>query len=115
MAEGSRITINAVHLILKNYLAVDARVERIEAGFDSLESYRNHKVGFTISVCSDNSAFLQRIGESHKCTLYPPPSAREIWAVKHSIMLQRTVVLLENQSLCVYKSHRETALLEKIM
>jgi|TARA_B110000285_G_C15063416_1_gene583673 WD40 repeat protein len=25
------------------------------------------------------------------------------------------IVLLENQSLCVYKSHRETALLEKIL
>lgn len=42
MAEGNRITTNAVHLILKNYLAVDARVEKIQAGFDSLEAYKNH-------------------------------------------------------------------------
>lgn len=29
MAEGSRVTTNAVHLILKNYLAVDAEIEEV--------------------------------------------------------------------------------------
>lgn len=75
MAEGSRVTTNAVHLILKNYLAVDAEIEEVQAGFESLEAYRNHKVGFTVSICNDNSAFIQKVGEQHKCTLYPPPSA----------------------------------------
>ena len=68
-----------------------------------------------MSVCNDNSAFIQRVGEQHKCTLYPPPSAQKIATVKHSIALNRVVVLLTNCSLCVYKIHRETALLEKIL
>jgi WD40 repeat protein len=75
MAEGSSVTTNAVHLILKNYLAVDAEIEEVQGGFDSVEDYRKHLVGFTISKCSDNSAFIQRVGEQHKCTLYPPPSS----------------------------------------
>ena len=63
VAEGSRVTTNAVHLILRNYLAVDAEIEEVQAGFESLEAYRDHRVGFTVSVCSDNSAFIQRVGE----------------------------------------------------
>lgn len=35
--------------------------------------------------------------------------------VKHSINLNRVIVMLANFSLCVYKVHRETALLEKIL
>ena len=115
MAEGSRVTTNAVHLILKNYLAVDAEIEEVQPGFETLEAYRNNQVGFTVSVCNDNSAFIQRVGEQHKCTLYPPPSAQKIATVKHSIALNRVIVLLTNGSLCVYKIHRETALLEKIL
>ena len=115
MAEGCTVTTNAVHLILKNYLAVDAEIKEVQTGFDSIEDYREHQVGFTISKCSDNSAFIQRIGEQHKCTLYPPPSSQNIETVMHSITLNRVIVLLANCSLCVYKSHRETALLEKIL
>ena len=40
LAEGSRITTNAVHTILRNYLAVDAEVEEVQGGFDSLEDFR---------------------------------------------------------------------------
>ena len=35
--------------------------------------------------------------------------------MKHSITLNRLIVHLTNCSLCVYKAHRETALLEKIL
>lgn len=58
LAEGSRVTTNAVHLILRNYLATEAEVENVKTGFQSHEDYDNHKVHFTISVCSDNSAFI---------------------------------------------------------
>lgn len=55
------------------------------------------------------------LNDDQKCTLYPPPSAQKIAAVKHSITLNRIIVLLTNCSLCVYKAHKETALLEKIL
>ena len=42
MAEGSTITTNAVHLILKNYLAVDADIEEVQGGFDTIEDYQEH-------------------------------------------------------------------------
>lgn len=121
LAEGSRVTTNAVHLILRNHLAAEAEVEDVMAGFGSHTDYANHKVQFTISICSDNSAFIQPVrtfpmlGDDQKCTLYPPPSAQKIAAVKHSVTLNRIIVLLTNCSLCVYKAHKETALLEKIL
>ena len=101
--------------MLKNYLAADAEIQQVTTGFDSLKDYNRHKVGFTVSICTDNSAFIQKLGEQHKCTLYPPPSAQKIAMVKHSISLNRIIVLLTNFSLCVYKINRETALLEKIL
>lgn len=42
MAEGSTVTTNAVHLILKNYLAVDAEIEEVQGGFNSIEDYKKH-------------------------------------------------------------------------
>lgn len=121
MAEGSRVTTNTVHLILRNYLAAEAEVEEVMSGFLDRADFANHNVQFTVSICSDNSAFIQQVrsfpmvSDDQKCTLYPPPSAQKIAAVKHSIALNRIIVLLTNCSLCVYKAHRETALLEKIL
>ena len=42
LAEGSRVSLSAVHLILKNYLAVDAEVLEVQAGFESLTDYKRH-------------------------------------------------------------------------
>lgn len=72
---------------------------------------------FTISLCSDNSAFILDTCENQrevKTTLYPPPSAQLITKLVFSMRLNRFIVLLTNSSLCVYKRVKETALLEKI-
>lgn len=56
--EGSLVTTNKVHLVLKNYLVAEAEVENVKAGFQNIDDYLNHRVQFTISICSDNSAFI---------------------------------------------------------
>ena len=58
MAEGKNIKTNAVHLILKNYLAVDAEIQQVQTGFNTVAEYDAHDVGFTVSICTDNSAFI---------------------------------------------------------
>jgi hypothetical protein len=58
IAEGNKITTNAVHLIVKNYLAVDAEIEQLKTIFDTIEAWRNHEVSSTFSLCSDNSGFI---------------------------------------------------------
>jgi len=115
ISEGFRVTTNAVHFIIKNYLAVDAEIGQLTPIFNDMKALEEHQVSSTFSLCTDNSGFIQTIGESHKCTLYPPPSSQNIKVVKHSINLNRIIVMLANCSLCIYKSHRETALLEKIL
>lgn len=115
LCENKKIITNDIHAILQNYLIADSKIDHIECGFFTEEDKRNHDVGFTISLCVDNSAFIQRMGEKHKCTIYPPPSAQKIAKVQHSMTLDRIIILLTNCSLCVYKNNRETALLEKIM
>lgn len=58
IAEGEKVTTNAVHLIVKNYLAVDAEIEQLKTIFETLDAWRNHKVSSTFSLCSDNSGFI---------------------------------------------------------
>ena len=58
MVEGYNVKVNAVHLILKNYLTVDTDVETMKPCFDTMEAQQNHAVSFTVSLCSDNSAFI---------------------------------------------------------
>jgi len=96
-------------------LAVDSDILQLVPGFDSISNLDEHKINFTISVGSDNSAFIQRPNQNFKCTLYPPPSAQKIEVIKHSILLDRVIVLLSNCSICMYKCENETALLEQII
>lgn len=56
--EGNRVTTNTLHLVLRNYLAAEAEVENVKSGFANHEDYMDHRVQFTISICSDNSAFI---------------------------------------------------------
>ena len=73
---------------------------------------------FTISLCSDNSAFILSTNQTSrdlKTTLYPPPSAQLISRIVYSMRLDRFIVLLTNSSICIYKKVKETALLEKIL
>lgn len=114
-SKGSEVTVNSIHLILKNYLAVDSSIFELQPGFNTIENFKAHSIDFTISVASDNSAFIQKPDSEFKCTLYPPPSAQKIEVIKHSITLDRVIVMLSNCSICVYKCQKETALLEKIM
>ena len=60
LAQGAKITTNAIHLVIKNYLAADADITSIVPCFDKVQDWVNHKVCFTISLCLDNSAFIQR-------------------------------------------------------
>jgi hypothetical protein len=63
IAEGHKITTSAVHIILKNYLAVDSNIEHLGTIFDTVEAWRDYRVSSTISLCSDNSGFIQNVGE----------------------------------------------------
>lgn len=115
LCENFRVITNDIHLILQNYLTADSPIELIQQGYKTDVDLEEQNVGFTISLCNDNSAFIQNIEMKHKCTLYPPPSAQKIITLTHSINLNRVIVLLTNCSICVYKVNRETALLEKIL
>ena len=42
--EGSSVTTSTVHLVLRNYLAVEAEVEYVKAGFANDADYVNHRV-----------------------------------------------------------------------
>jgi hypothetical protein len=46
--------------------------------------------------------------------LYPPPSAKIIKKIVYSARLDRFIILLSSSTLCIYKRHKETALLEKM-
>lgn len=69
-----------------------------------------------MTLCEDNSAFIKSIEDEgeQKTTLYPPPSAELIMKIVYSWKLDRFIVLLQSSTLCVYKRHKETALLEKL-
>lgn len=106
-----------LNMILKNYSSVESDILKIIPGFHSKEDQDAGNVGFTISVCSDNSAFIRNIEGSAtapKTTLYPPPSAQLIVKVLHSLRINRFIVLLRNSTLCVYNRVKETCLLEKM-
>ena len=77
------------------------------------------KVGFSISLCQDNSAVIKDIdGELamyEKTTLYPPPSAQTIKKIVYSTNMKRLILLLSSSTICIYRRVKETALLEKIL
>jgi WD40 repeat protein len=74
-SQGDMVVVNKMHLILKNYLATDSDILSLQPGFDNEENFNNFKIDFTVSLGSDNSAFIQRPLNNFKCTLFPPPSA----------------------------------------
>ena len=84
-----------------------------------MEDKEANHVGFTISVCQDNSAVIKDIGDSlasyDKTTLYPPPSAQTIKKIVYSTNLDRLILLLSSSTICIYKRVKETALLEQIL
>jgi len=108
-----------VHMILENYLNAESQVLAIEPGYNQLTDKEAGAVGFTISVCQDNSAIIKDIACSaaayDKTTLYPPPSAQTIKKIVYSTVLDRLVLLLSSSTVCIYKRVKETALLEKIL
>ena len=110
-SSGSVVSTNSIHLVIKNYLAADADITSIMPCFDTVKDWMDHKVRFTISLCQDNSAFIQRPGAPGKCTLYPPP-ASQIAAVVHSIVLDRMIVMLGNCDFLVCKTGKETAVID---
>ena len=68
-------------MILQNYMNTESRVTEITPGYWNLNDMDHGKVGFTIALCKDNSAFIRDIDENSpdpKTTLYPPPSAQLI-------------------------------------
>ncbi len=74
-------------MILQNYMNTESRVMEITPGFFNRTDMDAGKVGFTISLCKDNSAFIRDIDEDSpdpKTTLYPPPSAQLIQRVVYS-------------------------------
>ena len=52
---------------------------QLTPSYHSIDDKEVYRVGFTISVCQDNSAVIKDIDDSlasyDKTTLYPPPSA----------------------------------------
>ena len=108
-----------LHMILENYMNSESQVLRIEAGYKSFAERLKGQVGFTISICQDNSAVVKDINDQaaayDKTTLYPPPSAQTIKRIVYSSNLDRLILLLSSSTICVYKRVKETALLEKIL
>jgi hypothetical protein len=75
------------------------------------------KISFTMCLCKDNSAFIKEIdtpSTDPKCTLYPPPSAQLIKKLVYSSRLDRYIILLSSSTICIYRTFRETALLEAV-
>jgi len=106
-----------LNMILKNYSSIESDILKIIPGFHSKADQDAGKVGFTLSICSDNSAFIRNIegpSTAPKTILYPPPSAQLIVKVLHSLRINRFIVLLKNSTLCVYNRVKETCLLEKM-
>jgi hypothetical protein len=104
-------------MILENYMNTESRVTEITPGYKNLVDLDAGKVGFTIALCKDNSAFIRDIDENAidpKTTLYPPPSAQLIQKIVYSQSLDRFIILLTSSTMCIYRRERETALLEKI-
>ena len=109
-------------MILRNYVTTESKVVQIQACASNIDDQEIGKTKFTVSLCSDNSAFIMDTGpnkqpqrnEIQKTTLYPPPSAQLIEKIVYSMRLDRYLVLLSNSSLCIYKAVKETALLERI-
>ena len=109
--------VHRLHLILENYMNTESRVTEITPGYKSLADMDAGRVGFTIALCKDNSAFIRDIDENAadpKTTLYPPPSAQLIQKIVYSQSLDRFIILLTSSTMCIYRRERETALLEKI-
>ena len=106
-------------MILENYMNSESQVKEINPGYSTLNSKEQGQVGFTVSICQDNSAVIKDISEHsasyEKTTLYPPPSAQTIKRIVYSVNLDRMILLLSSSTLCVYKRVKETALLEKIL
>lgn len=106
-------------MILENYMNSESQVLQVTPSYHTIPDRENGKVGFTISVCQDNSAVIKDVNEAlasfEKTTLYPPPSAQTIKKIVYSTSLDRLILLLSSSTICIYKRVKETALLEKIL
>ena len=53
--------VHRLHMILENYMNTESRVTEITPGYKNLADLDSGKVGFTIALCKDNSAFIRDI------------------------------------------------------
>lgn len=116
---NNQVKVHRLHMIVENYMNSESQVLQLEPSYHSLEDKERYKIGFTISVCQDNSAVIKDIDGTlasyDKTTLYPPPSAQTIKKIVYSTNKDRLILLLSSSTICIYKRVKETALLEKIL
>jgi hypothetical protein len=96
-------------------MTIDSSVRSLNRGFKSQNDEQADMASFTVALCEDNSAFIRGVGvDETKYTLYPPPSAELIKKLVYSQRLDRYIILLSSSTMCFYKLHKDTALLEKL-
>ena len=90
-------------MIVENYMNSESQVLQLAPSYHTIEDKERYKVGFTISVCQDNSAVIKDIDDSlasyDKTTLYPPPSAQTIKKIVYSTNKDRLILLLSSSTI----------------
>lgn len=109
-----KIKVCRLQHLAQSFSSSNSKVKEIGKWFENLQRKEANKPFAVYVLWEDNSVLIYKPDGRQISTIYPPPSAKELLAVKYSMSLNRFIILLTSGTVWVYRFDKETAILEKI-